>query len=131
MNEVINLILHLLDYVPLARAVISFVLILFLPGFAWTLIFFKQLSIPARIAFSFGLSLAVVTLSILVSNVVFQVKITGINSLVIIILVTTIPLTIYYVNRAREKRSNESPQIQKKIKGSLLRLLRRLSFWTE
>ena len=128
MSEFINFILHFLDYVPAVRVIISFTLILFLPGFAWSLIFFKKLSVLERVAFSFGLSLAIVTLSILVLNVVFQVSITGLNAFIIIILVTVIPLTIHYTNRVRRKHSNGSPQILEKTRGSFLRLLRQLSF---
>lgn len=129
MSEVINFILRLLDYVPIIRVIISFVLILFLPGFAWTLVFFKKLKVVERIAFSFGLSLAIVTLSILVLNVVFRVRITGLNSFIVIILVTVIPLTIHYFNRARRKHSSGFPQILEKIKGSLLRLSHRVIAW--
>ncbi|MFC1906236.1 DUF1616 domain-containing protein [Chloroflexota bacterium] len=128
MSEVINIILRLLDYVPVIRVIISFVLILFLPGFAWTLVFFKKLKVVERIVFSFGLSLAIVTLSILVLNVLFKVRITGFNSFIVIILATVIPLTIYYFNRARRKHSNSPLEIPEKIKGSLLRLLHQLSF---
>ena len=131
MDEVINFILRYLDYVPVIRIIISCVIILFLPGFAWTLLFFKKLSIIERIAFSFGLSLAIVTLSILVLNVVFKVKITGLSSFIVIVLVTVIPLTIYYVNKSREKRSIDFTQIIEKTKASLLRLLRQLSFGRE
>lgn len=129
LKEALDFVLRFLDYVPIVRAIISFALILFLPGFAWTLVFFKRLKAVERIAFSFGLSLAIVTLSILVLNAVFKVRITGFNSLLVIILVTVIPLTIYYFNRARRNHSNGSPQILKKTKGSILRLLHRVVAW--
>lgn len=125
LEEALSVILRFLDYVPIVRVIISFVLILFLPGFAWTLVFFKRINVVERIAFSFGLSLAIVTLTILVLNVVFKVRITGLNSLIVIILITVIPLTIYYFNGARRKHSNGSPQVLEKIKGALLRLLRK------
>ena len=123
LEEALNIILRFLDYVPVVRVIISFILILFLPGFAWTLVFFKKINVVERIAFSFGLSLAIVTLIILALNVVFKVRITGFNSFLVITLVTIIPLTIYYFNRARRKHSNGSPKILGKIKGFLLRLL--------
>lgn len=125
LEEALSVILRFLDYVPIVRVIISFVLILFLPGFVWTLVFFKKINVVERIAFSFGLSLAIVTLTILVLNVVFKVRITGFNSFIVIILVTVIPVTIYYFNRARRKQSNGPPQILEKIKRSLLRLLRK------
>lgn len=136
MSEAINFILRLLDYVPVVRVIISFVLILFLPGFAWTLVFFRNIKVVERIAFSFGLSLAIVTLSILVLNTVFKVKITGLNSFIVIILVTVIPLTIYYLNRARRKQRKRSiwhfkdhPPLLGRSKGFLLRLLHRVIAW--
>lgn len=124
LGEALDIILRFLDNVPVVRVIISFVLILFLPGFAWTLVFFKKINVVERIAFSFGLSLAIVTLIILALNVVFKVKITGFNSFVVITFVTVIPLTIYYINRERGKHSNGFIKILGKIKGSLLRLLR-------
>ena len=127
LQEALDFILRILDFVPVVRVIISFVLILFLPGFAWTLVFFKKINVVERIAFSFGLSLAIVTLIILVLNVVFKVRITGFNSFIVIILVTIIPLTIYYFNRARRKHSNGFSQILEKIKGAVLRLLHQLS----
>ncbi|MFC1983985.1 DUF1616 domain-containing protein [Chloroflexota bacterium] len=125
MSEAINFILRYLDYVPAVRIIISCVIVLLLPGFAWTLIFFKKLSTLERIAFSFGLSLAVVALSILVLNVVFKVRITGFNSLIVIILVTIIPLLIYYAKRINRKLPSNFPQFLWKVKKSLLRLLPR------
>ena len=48
------------ESVPVIRGIIGFILVLFIPGFAWTLVFFKQLNVIERIALSFGLSIAVV-----------------------------------------------------------------------
>jgi uncharacterized membrane protein len=73
----------------------------FLPGFAWTLVFFtgKQVNIVERIALSFGLSIAMVTLAIFASNWLVGIKITGTNSLFIIVVLTLIPLAYYCVKR--------------------------------
>ena len=81
------------------RAILGIVLMFFLPGFAWTLVFFRQISLLERLALSVGLSIAIVTLSILALNVLVGVRITGFNSLLIIITVTVIPLAFYYLNR--------------------------------
>ncbi|MFC1898816.1 DUF1616 domain-containing protein [Chloroflexota bacterium] len=126
MSEFIDLILHFLDYIPVVRVIISFALVLFLPGFAWTLVFFKKLSILERVTFSFGLSLAIITLSILVLNVVFQVSITGLNAFIVIIIVTVIPSIIYYVNRTRRNSFSSFPQFIEKTRESFFRLLQRL-----
>ncbi len=98
-KQIFEFALPFLDKVPAIRAILGFILVFFLPGFAWTLIFFKQVNIIERIALSFGLSIAVVTLSILVLNVLIGVRITGLNSLLIIIIITIIPLTFYYLKR--------------------------------
>ena len=83
------------------RAILGLILVFFLPGFAWTLVFFrsKQINVIERVALSFGLSIAAVTPSIIVFNKLFNIKITGFNSVLIIIVVTIIPIVIYYLNR--------------------------------
>jgi uncharacterized membrane protein len=98
-RQIFEFALPFLDKLPAIRAILGFILVFFLPGFAWTLIFFKQVNIIERIALSFGLSIAVVTLSILILNVLIGVRITGLHSLLIIIIVTIIPLTFYYLKR--------------------------------
>ena len=85
------------------RALLGFILVFFLPGFAWTLVFFKQIKVVERIALSFGLSIAVVTLSILASNVLLGVSITGFNSLLIIVVITIIPILFYYLRRLMKR----------------------------
>ena len=89
----------LLDSLPGLRAILGLILVFFLPGFAWTLVFFRQVNILERLALSVGLSIAMVTLSILALHKIVGVTITGFNSVLIIIVVTIIPLVIYYLNR--------------------------------
>ncbi|GAH47798.1 unnamed protein product [marine sediment metagenome] len=88
-----------LERVPIIRALLGFIIVFFLPGFAWTLVFFKQINLIERIALSFGLSIALVTLSILTLNILLGIRITGLNSLLIIIVVTVIPVAYYYLRR--------------------------------
>ncbi|MFC1911868.1 DUF1616 domain-containing protein [Chloroflexota bacterium] len=83
--------------VPVIRGLLGFIIVFFLPGFAWTLVFFKQIKVIERIALSFGLSIALVTLSVLVLNLLFGVKITGLNSLLTIFGITIIPVAFYYL----------------------------------
>lgn len=97
-----------LERLPPVRALLGFILVFFLPGFAWTLVFFKQINIIERIALSFGLSIAVVTLSILTLNVLLGIRITGLNSVLIIIVATIIPVVFYYLKRFIQ-RSPGSP----------------------
>lgn len=88
------------------RAIIGFILVFFLPGFAWTLVFFrgKQVNVVERVALSFGLSIAVVTISIFALNLLVGVEITGFNSVLIIIVVTVIPVVAYYLSKLVRRR---------------------------
>jgi len=98
-KQIFEFALPFLDKLPAIRAILGFILVFLLPGFAWTLVFFKNINVIERIALSFGLSIAVVTLSILTLNVLIGVRITGLNSLLIIIIVTIIPVAFYYLKR--------------------------------
>ena len=100
-----------LERLPVIRALLGFILVFFLPGFAWTLVFFKQINLIERIALSFGLSIAVVTLSILALNVLLGISITGLNSLLIIIVVTIIPVALYYLKRLVKKAPGENNSV--------------------
>ncbi len=88
------------------RAIIGFILVFFLPGFAWTLVFFrgKQVNVVERVALSFGLSIAVVTISIFALNLLVGVEITGFNSVLIIVAVTIIPVVAYYLSKLVRRR---------------------------
>ncbi len=90
-----------LKCLSIIRAILGFILVFFLPGFAWTLVFFsgRQLNVVERIALSFGLSIAVVTLSILLMNALLGVRITMLSSLLIITIVTIIPVSFYYLGQ--------------------------------
>ena len=98
-KQVFDFFLPFLANVPVIRGFLGFIIVFFLPGFAWTLIFFKQIKLIERIALSFGLSIAIVTLSILALNLLFGIKITGLNSFLIILIVTIIPVACYYLKR--------------------------------
>ena len=105
---VFELILPFLDRLPAIRAILGFVLVFFLPGFAWTLIFFnnRQINIIERLALSFGLSIAVVTLSVLVLNRVIGMRITGFNAVLVIGAVTIVPLILYFLRRGTGRQGD-------------------------
>ena len=104
-GKLFETMLPFLDRLPAIRAILGFIIVFFLPGFAWTLVFFKKIRVIERVALSFGLSIALVTLSILVLNLLFGIKITGLNSLLIIIVVTIIPVLCYYLKKLRKKEA--------------------------
>lgn len=103
-RDVVGFAFPFLEGSSIIRAILGFVLVFFLPGFAWTLVFFRQLSVIERVTFSFGLSIAMVTLSLLLINRLFGVRITGSNSALIIIVVTILPVFAYYLNRLIRRR---------------------------
>ena len=92
-------VLPFAESVPALRAILAVILVFFLPGFAWTFVFFNRLSIIERIVLSIGLSIAIVTLSIIAFNVVLKMKITGANSLIIIIIITVVGVAAFLLKR--------------------------------
>ncbi|MFC2035726.1 DUF1616 domain-containing protein [Chloroflexota bacterium] len=89
------------------RAIFGSTLVFFLPGFAWTIVFFKRINVIERVLLSFALSMVVVTLSILFINRLLGFKITGTSSALIIIIVTVLPIIAYYFNKLiRRRRGN-------------------------
>jgi uncharacterized membrane protein len=107
-RDVFGFIIPFLEHLPVVRALLGFIIVFFLPGFVWTLIFFRQTGVLERIVLSFGLSIAVVTLSILFANLVFGMRITGFNSVLVIMVVTILPVAIYYLNRLVRKKKKKA-----------------------
>ena len=103
-KELFEWVMPVLDNVPVIRVIMGIILVFFAPGFAWTLVLFKQINHIERLVLSFGLSLALVTLSILVLNAVIDMRVTGLNMLLTIILLIIIPLAVYYTRRYIQKR---------------------------
>lgn len=101
---------EIFGFITPVRAIIGIIIIFFLPGFTWTLVFFrgKQVNIIERLALSFGLSIAIVTTSIIALNKLIGVKITTINSGIIILIVTVIPVIIYFFDRLIHRRRDDT-----------------------
>ncbi len=102
-RELFGFALPFLERLPVIRAILGFVVVFFLPGFTWTLVFFKQVTVLERAVLSFGLSIVAVTLSLFVVSRL--VAINGFNAALVIIVVTLLPAAVYYLNRfIRRKR---------------------------
>jgi len=108
-RQIFDFFLPFLDRLPAIRAFLAFILVFLLPGFAWTLILFRGINILERVALSFGLSIALVTLSLLGLNLVFGVRITGLNALLAIAVVTIIPVAFHYLKKTTRRTSRRSP----------------------
>jgi len=106
-RELFGFVFPFLESLPIIRAILSFILVFFLPGFAWTFVFFRRINIIERVTLSFALSIVIVTLSLLLGNTLLGIKITGFNSVLVIIVITILPVAIYYLNRLiKRKRGN-------------------------
>ncbi len=104
-----------LESLSIIRAMLGFILVLFLPGFTWTLVFFKQIRVIERVVISFGLSMVVVTLSLFLMNRLIGVRITGLNSVMIIMVVTIVPVMVHYLNRLIRRREEEDEDAGKVV----------------
>ena len=95
------------------RAIVGFLLVMFIPGYAFTFALFPkkdEIDIIERIALSIGLSISTVVLSIFVLNVFFKIRINLVNSLLTILIMTFIFSVIGYY------RMNRLNSVSKEIK---------------
>ncbi len=104
LRELFGFVFPFLERLPIIRAILGFILVFFLPGFAWTLVFFRQINVIERVTLSFGLSIVVVTLSLLLLNRLIGISITGFNSVLVIVGITILPVLVYYLNRLIKRR---------------------------
>lgn len=90
-----------MDPLSLFRIVFGSVFVLFIPGFAWTYLFFDrdEIDVVERIALSFGLSIALVPLSVFYLNYLFGMQITLVNCAIIISVLILAPLGWLRVKR--------------------------------
>lgn len=81
------------------RIVFGSFYVLFLPGFAWSWVFFGRDEIDwiERIALSFGLSIALVPLTVFWLNFFFEMRINLGNSFLVILVLTILAATIYFI----------------------------------
>ena len=90
--------------VSVLRALAASVLVLFLPGFAWSLVFFKKTGALERFALSIGLSVSIMTLAVLGLNIAFRVPITVTTALIVIFVFSAVPFAIYTITRIRARQ---------------------------
>ena len=100
------------------RMVFGAIFILFMPGFAWSFIFFfrREIDWVQRIALSVGLSIAIVPLTVFWLNWLFDVRITLLNTSLTVCVVTALPVA-YLLARHQSLRDD----VVRKIRGLLRR----------
>ena len=99
------------NYFSALRAILGIVYVLFLPGYIVVRCFFNEIDWIEKAAISFGLSIALVILSVMLSNMLFNIPITALSNLLVIlaVMIITVLIKIY----------------QKQI----LEFLKKLAFW--
>jgi uncharacterized membrane protein len=103
-SHIFSSFMPFIESVPVLRAIIGCIVVFFLPGFAWTLVIFRNIDILERLALSLGLSIALVTLSVIGLNLLLDMKINGANALLVIIVLTVVPAGIYLFKRFRKRQ---------------------------
>jgi len=105
-----------MEVLSIIRAILGSAFVLFVPGLIWTYVFFakKEIDWIERIALSFGLSIALVPLSVFYLNKVFGVKINFLNSFLIILALCVIGLCLYWI---KEKYSDILLNARKSLKS--------------
>jgi len=78
------------------RIIVGSIFVFFLPGFAWSYVFFKknEIDVIERIVLSFGLSIAIVPLTIFWLNFLFEIRITFVNISAVVVSLTIIAFVI-------------------------------------
>ena len=91
----------ILDHIPGLRAFVAVILIFFLPGFAWSFVCFssEQINRLERVVLSIGLSIALVTVSMYALNLAFDVKVTGTNAVIDIIIISFAAVAFYFARK--------------------------------
>lgn len=95
------------------RVFFGIVFIFFLPGYAWSFVFFmrRELEWVERIAISFGLSIIAVPLTVFLLYLLFHLPITLVNTAVATSVLTAAPLC-YVVIRRLSTRHNVAVKLR-------------------
>jgi uncharacterized membrane protein len=105
-----------MDVLEVIRLFSGGIFILFVPGFAWSYVFFARKNIDwiERVALSFGLSIALVPLTVFWFNFLFQVKVTLLNTCLVVCGLTIIPAVYILI-----KRSDWGKNVTSRVKSAL------------
>ena len=93
-----------MEIIELLRIPIGVIFVLFLPGYAWSFVFFKKgnIDLIERIALSFGLSIALVPLVVFWLNWIFKIRINIVNVTAVILGLIGCALIVMLVRGIRE-----------------------------
>lgn len=82
-----------MDSIELLRAILGSALVLFLPGFSWTLVLLsgQEVGVVGKVAISFGLSIVMVPLAIFWLNLTLGLKVTTLNTILVTLALSAAP----------------------------------------
>jgi len=94
-----------MDLIGVFRIIFGSIFVLFLPGFVWSYVFFDKKEIDAieRIALSLGFSIALVPLLIFLLNQLLAIKVTLMNSSLIIVGLIGTAICIVFLKRWKKR----------------------------
>jgi uncharacterized membrane protein len=92
------------------RVFLGSIFVLFLPGFVWSFLFFEKGKIDwiERAALSFGLSLALVPLTVFWLNFLFNMKVTWFNTMLVVSALIALPLIYLLIRRPSFRKDVEA-----------------------
>src|SRR5512146_282153 len=100
------------DPVSWLRAAAGSLLLFVVPGLAWSFVAFRRLRPLERAVLSVGLSIAVVTLTMLVANLILGMRLSGLNAVIVTLGATAVAgvwlLVRFELERAK-KRPSDGP----------------------
>ena len=98
--------------VSLIKVILGSIYVLFLPGCIWSYVFFRkdEIDIIERIALSFGLSIALVPITVFWANYFLGIKINLINVSAIILLIIVLGLVSIKIKAMSKKGSGADAQ---------------------
>ena len=102
------------NFFEVAKTVFGVVYVLFIPGYVVVKCFFNELDWVEKIAVSFGLSIAVVVLAVIIANLVFKIPITPLSNVVIILVAILITLFAKYYSTTNQWMKTKKLCIKKK-----------------
>ncbi|MFH1560397.1 MAG: DUF1616 domain-containing protein [Chloroflexota bacterium] len=102
-----------MDAVELLRAVLGSAVILFLPGFSWSLVLLagQEVGVVGRVATSFGLSLVLVPLTVFWLNLTLGLKVTPLNTVLVTLALSAAPPAYLWARMRLAKRDDSRSMI--------------------
>jgi len=99
------------NYFAALRAILGLIYVLFLPGYVVVRLFFQEVDWIEKAALSFGLSIALVILAVMLSNMLFRIPITALSNFFVILAVMIITVLVKVYQRP------------------IMKFLEKLAFW--